>query len=178
MIEYIGNSSEVINWDEVIAGLEKHEYESHPGKFQVPEHNLKLHEVIDPWIAAGYKPVEEGGSVQWDMFHPGVHFDQSVVDQFVSYFNITTYNTAWISRVKPGHVSPIHWDMNPDEDKILLRERWHAHIGKPAFGHVFVVEDTCLHSQPQGATYKWSDRRFWHAGSNIGLVHKYQFNLW
>lgn len=186
MIEYIGNSSAVINWDEVIAGLEKHDYEKHPGPFHGPAHKEgdpipRLEEVLSLWRRAGYVRVEDGGTVQWDMFYPGVHFDQSVVDKFVEYFKIEHYDDAWISRVWPGNFAPMHWDVNDDEEALLAlpdRQRWHAHISKPAFGHVFVVENECLYNKEQGAVFRWDSRRHWHAGSNCGLVPKYQFNLW
>lgn len=186
MIEYIGNSSDVINWDEVISGLEQHDFSQHPGPSTGPTHKEgdpipRLNECTELWKRAGYKSVEEGGTVQWDMFFPGVHFDQNIVDKFVEYFKVEHYDSAWISRVRPGNFAPMHWDVNDHEEELLKqpdRMRWHAHISKPAFGHVFVVNDICLYGKEQGSAYRWNDRRYWHAGSNCGLVPKYQFNLW
>jgi len=57
-------------------------------------------------------------------------------------------------------------------------KRWHVHISKPAFGHAFCVDDKCFYNQEQGSVYEWSDRKYWHAGSNCGLVPKYVFNFW
>jgi hypothetical protein len=51
-------------------------------------------------------------------------------------------------------------------------------MSKPQFGHIFIVENNCLYNQEQGATYKWSGRKLWHAGTNCGLVPKYIFNIW
>jgi hypothetical protein len=186
MIKYVGNSNEVIDWDEVILGLQQHDYETHPGPFKGPTHKAGddlpgLNVITDLWTRAGYKPVEEGGTVQWDMFHPGVHFDQSVVDKFVKYFDIQDYSTAWISRIHPGNFAPWHWDITDDEKKLLAmpeRPRWHCHIGKKAFGHIFIANDICFYNQDQGASYMWDDRRYWHAGTNCGLEPKYLFNIW
>jgi hypothetical protein len=186
MIEYIGNSSEVIDWNDVISNIERCGFTSHPGPFTGPSHKAGdpiplLNEVTDIWTNEGYKCVKDGGSVEWDMFFPGVHFDQSIVDKFVKYFGIENYDSAWISRVWPGNFAPMHWDVNNNEAELLKlpnRQRWHANISKPAFGHIFIVDDVCLYNKEQGSTYKWDDRRYWHAGSNIGLVPKYQFNLW
>ena len=186
MIKYLGNSSDIIDWNEVIAGLERCGHDSHPGPFSGPTHKAgdpipRLNEVTDLWIKAGYKSIEEGGTVQWDMFFPGIHFDQSIVDKFAKQYNIEQYEDAWISRIHPGRFAPIHWDVNDDEAMLLAlpdRKRWHCHIGKPEFGHIFVVADQCLYNQEQGAAYEWDDRRYWHAGTNCGVVPKYLFNLW
>ena len=186
MIKFLGNSSDIIDWDEVIAGLTRCGYESHPGPFIGPSHKEgddipKLNEVIEIWKRNGYKPVEEGGTVQWDMFFPGIHFEQSVVDAFCKKYSIEKYDSAWISRVWPGRFAPIHWDVNDNEEYYLSipdRLRWHAHINKPAFGHVFVVENELLYSKDQGDVFQWDSRRLWHAGMNCGLLPKYIFNIW
>jgi hypothetical protein len=186
MIKFLSNSSDIIDWDEVIAGLERCGHESHPGPFTGPSHKEgddipKLNEVIELWNRNGYKSVEEGGTVQWDMFFPGVHFDQSVVDKFCKKYGIEKYDSAWISRVHPGRFAPIHWDVNDNEEYYLSvpdRLRWHAHIGKPAFGHIFVVDNELLYGKEQGDVFLWSSRRLWHSGMNCGLVPKYTFNIW
>ena len=185
MIKFLGNCSDIIDWDEVIAGLERCGNETHPGPFTGPTHKEgddipKLNEVIELWKRNGYKSVEEGGTVQWDMFFPNVHFDQSIVDTFCKQYGIEQYDSAWISRVWPGRFAPIHWDVNDNEEYYLTlpdRLRWHAHIGKPAFGHIFVVENELLYGRDQGDVFQWDSRRYWHSGLNCGLVPKYQFNL-
>lgn len=186
MIKFIGNSSSFINWDDVIVNLEKCGHDIHPGAFIGPSHKEgdpipRLNEVIELWNRNNYKSVEQGGTVQWDMFFPGTHFDQSVVDQFVEHYEIKEYNSAWISRVWPGRFAPIHWDVNDNEEYYLSipdRLRWHAHISKPAFGHVFVVDNELFYGRNQGDVFQWDSRRHWHAGMNCGLVPKYQFNIW
>lgn len=186
MIEFIGNCSSVIDWDEVITTLEQCGHETHPGPFHGPTHKEGdpiplLDEVTNIWRDEGYKRVEDGGTVQWDMFFPGTHFDQSIVDKFVEFYKIEKYSSAWISRIWPGNQAPMHWDVNDDEEEYLKlpdRLRWHCHVSRPNFGHVFVCEDQAFYGRPQGDTFLWNTRRLWHAGTNCGLVPKYQFNLW
>lgn len=186
MFKFLGNCSEVIDWDEVITGLEKCGFETHPGPFAGPEHKEGdeiplLDEVLVLWRKAGYRSVLEGGTVQWDMFYPDVHFDRSIVNKFVEFYNIEKYDSVWISRLNPGKFSPWHWDVNDDEENLLKlpdRPRWHCHIGKPVFGHVFVCEEKVFYNQQQGDTFEWDTRRRWHAGSNAGLVPKYLFNVY
>lgn len=186
MIKFLGNSNSIINWDEVISGLERCGFEQHPGPDIGPTHKPgdpipKLNEVTDIWQGNNYLSVEDGGTVQWDMFFPGTHFDHSVVDKFLEFYEIKEYNSAWISRVNPGKFAPIHWDVNDDEDYYLSipdKLRYHAHISKPSFGHIFVVENEILYGKEQGDVFQWDSRRYWHSGMNCGLVPKYQFNLW
>jgi len=186
MIKYVGNTNAIINWDQVIAGLEKCGHETHPGPFYGPKHKAgdpipQLKEVTDIWTDAGYHRVEDGGTVQWDMFFPGTHFDQSIVDKFVEHYNIEKYSSVWISRIWPGHFAPIHWDVNDMEEELAKypdRLRWHCHIGKPTFGHVLIVEDQVFYNQQQGDVFQWDSRKYWHAGTNCGLTPKYLFNIW
>lgn len=186
MIKFLGNSNDIFKWDEVIAQLEQCGFDTNPGPFYGPTHkegdNIpRLNEITSLWKEHGYRPVEEGGTVQWDMFFPGIHFDQSIVDKFIELYEVKEYNSAWISRVHPGKMAPIHWDINDNEAefyKLPDKPRWHAHISKPAFGHVFVLENELLCNREQGDVFWWDSRRLWHSGMNMGLVPKYQFNLW
>jgi len=186
MTKYIGNTGALVDWDAVIKGLEKFTPDSHPGPMTGPTHKAgdpipRLNEVTDIWTREQYLPVEEGGTVQWDMFFPGEHFDQKVVDDFANMVGMTFVNSAWISRIWPGRFAPIHWDVNDDEETLLLQPdkiRFHCHIAKPAFGHVLVVDDKCLYNQEQGSVWQWPSRRSWHCGTNCGLVPKYLFNIW
>ena len=180
-LTYIGNCSHLINWDEVIAGLEQTTPEyvgpSHSRKDNIPG----LDNILDMWEGAGYKLARDGGTIEWDMFIPGKQFDQKIVDTFCEFVGIKTYKTAWISRVNIGRTTALHWDVHDDEEilaKLPDPPRFHCHIGKPDVGHVLLLEDECLYWQQQGATYLWPNRRSWHAGGNAGLRPKYLFNLW
>ena len=62
--------------------------------------------------------------------------------------------------------------------KLPPKARYHAHIGAPKFGHVFIAQDQCFYNQAQGDTFKWDDRKYWHAGSNCGLESKFILNAW
>jgi hypothetical protein len=181
MIEYIGNCSQIIDWDEIIKQCASTTPEyigpSHKKSDDIPG----LKEVSDLWDHAGYKNLNEGGTVGWSMYLPGKQFDSSAIDKFCKIYNIETYRTAWISRIDVGHFAPIHWDVNDQEEqlsKLPPMVRYHCHISKPKFGHVFIVEDQCFYNKAQGDTFKWADRRYWHAGSNCGLEPKYILNLW
>jgi hypothetical protein len=180
MIKFLGNTSSAINWDDVILGLENSTPSigpTHKAGDPIP----RLNEVTTLWQDNGYKTVELGGTVQWDMFFPGVHYDQSVEDKFCELFEIRPNSKSWISRLWPGRQAPIHWDVHDDEAELLKQPdmpRWHCHINKPTFGHVFVCENEVFYNRQQGDAFRWDSRRYWHAGSNCGLVPKYLFNLY
>lgn len=178
MIKNIGNCSTVIDWNRVIE-----ECASNAPEYIGPSHkrgdNLPgLNTILDIWDDAGYVLEKNGGTVSWDMFIPGKQFDERVLETFANYYNLDKITSAWISRIHPGRFAPIHWDVHDDEEQLDDRPKYHCHIGKPQWGHIFVVGDNCLYNQPQGTTYRWESRRLWHAGTNCGLVPKYLFNLW
>ncbi len=181
MIKRIGNCADIIDWDSVIRHIE-HQQPAYVG----PSHKEGdpipgLDGVTDMWKRAGLKTVKEGGTVEWDMFLVGVNFDQSVADKFAEFVGIDNYNSCWISRINIGRFSPWHWDVHDNEIELSKRtdiKRFHCHIGKPAHGHILIVEDKCFYNQPQGEVYQWPARTSWHAGMNCGLVPKYLFNIW
>lgn len=176
MVRSIG-ICKTIDWDSVIRDIEntKPEYvgPSHKRGDNIPG----LDEIINIWETAGYKTVAEGGTVAWDMFIPGKQFDQVVVDKWNKYYGLNCTN-VWISRVWPGHFAPIHWDVHDDEINLPECARYHMHIGKPQWGHIFIVDDKCLYNRPQGETFRWQNRKLWHAGTNCGTTPKYIWNAW
>ena len=87
MITFLGNCSSVIDWDTVIRDLE-HCQPNHGPTHKEGDPIPLLNEVTTIWRDEGYKTVELGGTVQWDMFFPGVHYDRSVEEKFCEFFNI------------------------------------------------------------------------------------------
>jgi hypothetical protein len=181
MIKHVGNCSSIIDWDSVIADLEKqtpaYVGPSHKEGDDIPG----LYKVTDLWKRAGMKTEAEGGTVAWDMFFPGTNFDKSIADKFAEFVGLEKYNSCWISRIHIGRMAPWHWDVNDDEVNLAARtdiKRFHCHIGKPNHGHILLLEDQCFYNQQQGETYQWPSRTSWHAGMNSGLVPKYLFNMW
>jgi hypothetical protein len=169
MIDYVGVCP--LGWQQLITHLETQQPYVGP-KHKTGDAIPGLDEVTDLWNKAGYGP-----TVSWDMFYPGDHFDNTIVKQFVEWSGITSYTNAWVSRIHPGYFAPIHWDVQDDEP-LPDTVRYHVHMSTPQFGHIFIAEDKCLYNQQQGAAYKWSSRKAWHAGTNCGLVPKYIFNIW
>jgi hypothetical protein len=181
MIKYVGNCSDIIDWDRVIEKL-KDATPDYIGPKHTPSDDIPgLDEISKLWKRAGYKNKADGGTVAWDMFFPGKQFDQLIVDQFAKFVGVETYKACWISRINVGYFAPQHWDVTDDETELaLLPEfpRYHCHIGKPKFGHIFIAGEQCFYNQEQGATYRWPSRKLWHAGNNIGLEPKYILNFW
>mgnify|MGYP001076121891 FL=1 len=136
-----------------------------------------LDPILDMWEEAGYKTVAQGGTAGWDMFIPGKQFDQSIADEWNKHYKLDCKN-IWISRVWPGRFAPIHWDVHDNEANLPECPRYHSHIGKPQWGHIFIVDDKCLYNRPQGETFRWENRKLWHAGTNCGLTPKYIWNAW
>lgn len=181
MIDYLGNCSDRIDWDSIIKQCQTSDPEyvgpSHKKDDDLPG----LEEVAAIWEKGNYKNVADGGTVGWNMYMPGKQFDERSIEIFCEIYGIEDYHTAWISEITVGNFAPWHWDVNDHEEelsKLPAKVRYHCHIGKPKFGHIFIVQDKCFYNQPQGSTYRWGDRRYWHAGTNCGLEPKYILNLW
>ena len=181
MLEYIGNCSEKINLDELVRQCNESVPDYIGPRHRKTDNIPGLDEVTTLWENAGYELINQGGTVGWGMYFPGKQFDKEFVDKFCKFYDIKEYFTAWISRVDVGQFSPLHWDVNDKEielAKLPKKVRYHCHISKPNFGQIFIVEKECFYNQPQGSTYKWEDRKLWHAGTNCGLQTKYILNLW
>lgn len=179
----IGNCCHIIDWDEVISSIED-QTPAYVGPSHKKGDNIPgLDEVIDLWERAKFITVHQDpnkGSVGWDMFLPG-QFDRNIVDKFAKFVGLKRYHSAWISRIHIGKMSPWHWDVHDDEEKlskILDIKRFHCHMSKPTHGHVFLIEKEIYYNQPQGEVFQWPGRTSWHAGMNCGLVPKYLFNIW
>jgi len=176
MIKNIG-ICDIIDWDDVIKDCANNEPQyigpSHKRGDNVPG----LDEILDIWETSGYKTVAQGGTVAWDMFIPGKQFDQIIVDRWNEFYGLNCKN-VWISRIWPGRFAPIHWDAHDNEANIPDCKRYHCHIGKPEWGHIFIAGDQIFYNQQQGTTYEWPDRKMWHAGTNCGTTPKYIWNAW
>jgi hypothetical protein len=178
MSEFLGNTSNIINWQSVVDGL----IDQQPG-YIGPRHSgtdeiVGIQEMSKLWNDAGFLLIKDGGNAGWDMFFPEVHFDKTIVDKFASFVNVTPLS-CWISRIHPGNMTPWHWDCNDNEDMYskLITARFTCNISKPDFGHVTMIEDQCLYFQEQGNVWKWPARTSWHGGINCGFTPKYLFNF-
>lgn len=178
MAEYIGNTSNIINWQSIVDSL----HDSEPA-YIGPRHSgnddiIGIKEMAKLWDDAGFVLLKDGGTAGWDMFFPEKHFDKSIVDIFANFVNVDPID-CWISRIRPGNMTPWHWDCNDKEDYYskLNTARFTCHISKPSNGHISLVEGDCLYLQEQGNVYKWPARTSWHGGINIGLTDKYLFNF-
>lgn len=178
MTRFVGNTNNIINWQEVVDSLSKQT----PG-YVGPRHSkeddiIGIKEMDRLWTTAGFKLINEGGSAGWDMFFPDTHFDRDIEKTLAEYLNVTPVD-SWISRIHPGNMTPWHWDCNDNEEEYrkMNIHRYSCHISKPCAGHVVMVEDVCLHNQEQGNVWEWTSRTSWHGGVNFGLMPKYLFNF-
>jgi len=178
MIKFIGNTSSIINWDQVIKELEHQEPEYIGPRHLAGDPVIGIADISKLWEDAGLTTLDKGGTVGWDMFFPGRQFDRSVIDKFADFVQVDPCN-AWISRVHPGNVAARHWDANDMEEEYQNMDfvRFSCHVSKPAVGHVLIVEDRCFYKEEQGNTYQWPSRMSWHGVSNCGLVPKYILNF-
>lgn len=174
MLKNLGNCSDLINWSKILSELENQE----PG-YVGPRQSLddpSVDFIAKIWKECGYKAVKDGGSAQWAMYFPQQHFDIDVVHKFANFVGMDGWNSAWISKILPGHCAPWHVDLQSNVTK--TPRRIHCHIDTPDIGHILIIGDRHLINQPQGETYEWIDPKEWHASSNIGKKPAYLFNIY
>jgi hypothetical protein len=179
MIEIIGNTKTKIDWNNLISILENKEPTYIGPRHRKDDDIIGIKDIGKKWDDAGYTLINEGGTVGWDMYLPRNDFDFSIVETFCDIVKIDPIN-AWISRVRPGHFVPQHWDANDNEEKYNAMAnlvRFSCHIGPPEFGHIFLLENELFYNMPQGTIVKWPARTSWHGSFNIGLQNKYLFNI-
>lgn len=176
MIKLLGICN-AIDWDNVIADCANSEPAYIGPKHSRQDNSPAIHNILDMWDKAGYRSEKDGGSVAWDMFFPGEQFDSSVKEKFNDFFELEC-NNFWISRIWPGKVAAPHWDVHSNEESIPECKRYHCHIGKPEFGHIFIADDEMFYGKEQGTTYEWPHRKIWHTGVNCGFTPKYILNAW
>ncbi len=174
MLTYLGNCSEQINWSDVLKEIENKEPGYIGPRQQWDDPSVAF--ITKVWKEAGYKPATEGGTAEWGMYFPGVHFSMDVVDTFVKFVGLSSWNSAWISKIRPGYCAPLHVDLQADVK--IESVRIHCHIDVPDPGHILIVDDVHLINQKQGETYKWNNPKAWHAASNIGKTPAYLFNIY
>jgi hypothetical protein len=179
MIKFIGNCSDIIDWNTIVESLNEQSPAYIGPRHKGNDDIIGIQEISKAWNDAGYTLAINGGSAGWGMYFAGQHFDHSVVEKFASFVGINPIN-SWISKISPGMMAPWHWDANDAEEeysKMPDMIRVSCHVSQPAPGHISIIENKCLHNQAQGNTYQWPSRKSWHAGANCGLVPKYLFNM-
>lgn len=171
-VEYAGNCSHLIDFDNLLKHLENTTPDAIGPTASSDDADIK--EVTDLWNNLGYKIASLGGTVEWKMYFPNKGFAEDIVNTITNYANIK-YNTAWVSRVDPGYCVAPHFDRMP---KDVVPYRAHVHITDAQIGHIFYVGDTYMTNYKKGDIFIWKDPNAWHAGSNIGRTNKYMLNLY
>jgi len=135
---------------------------------------LEYQKLFNLWGAAGYNQ----DSIKWTNYY-ATDYGYNIEKQFENILGVT-HIRSWISRVDPGYTAPWHYDIDSNEEEYLklgkLR-RFVCFIGEPAVGHISIVENECFYNQANGNIYEWNNYRAWHAGANVGLLPKYQYNF-
>jgi hypothetical protein len=166
-----------INWTSIIQHLELDKGDPKiPGKQFYQNVDGRFNELIKKWQSAKYDSME---SVEWINYYPGVHFDNTVVEQFAKYVNLKL-GRAWISRIRPGKMAPLHQDIDDHIEKYLSEGqliRFSIFISEPSPGAVFILKDNSYHLQPAGTVLQWDHYLNWHAGINAGFEDKFMFNF-
>jgi hypothetical protein len=166
-----------IDWNKIIADLPLDKGDPKvPGKKFYQNTDGRFDEIIKKWQSAGY---DQGDSVEWINYYPGIHFNMSLVDEISKQLELE-HARSWISRIRPGKMAPYHQDIDDNIEQYLSKgplERYSIFISKPSLGSVFLLKDQTFHYQDQGTVVKWNDYMDWHAGVNCGFSDKFMFHF-
>ena len=186
MATYIGNTSNIIDWDHVVTNIDNQGF-----KFNQPprgydewrargnkedfigEQKNSVHSMVSRWESADFN---------FDYIYLSEYFievNHPVVQTLGNFLKLTP-TFCLISRILPGYGIPTHWDPvnNTEElEKQNKVRRFSCFIELPSIGHVFIIGDHYLYDQPQGAIWEWPDYRTPHIGMNFGLTPKYLLSL-
>lgn len=177
-MKYISNTGDTIDWDAVIEQI-RHK----PGvtlKYNEKTFNKDLKgfdQLHKEWQLAGYKFDDD--AIEWTNYFPGSDFSEIVVERFKELTGVNPW-MVWVSRIKPGRMAPWHFDAHTKIDELIDKTviRYTCYIQKPTFGHVSIVEDSCIYRPEQGSIYQWPSYDSYHCGMNGGFTDKYMFNYW
>jgi hypothetical protein len=187
MVEYLGNCNHLVDWDQFIVDLEKKEpmigYQFDEDRAESLDPAVR--ETYNLWQTAGYNVTDKtrDNHIAWEAWYSGHHFDTSITDVLCNFLNIQPIDVAMVTKMRPGRFAPWHWDIRNQEtiDRFDSYNapiiRLHIHMNDPQPGHVFIIDDHTFYDEEKGSIYKWPSWRSWHAGSNCGLVPKYQFSI-
>jgi hypothetical protein len=149
-----------------------------PGKEIILNRNVltgtEYETLFNMWDSAKYNK----DSIKWTNYY-ATDYGFTIEKYFESMLAVT-HIRSWISRIDPGYNAAWHYDIDSNEEEYLklgkLR-RFVCFIGEPAVGHISIVENECFYNQVNGSVYEWNNYRAWHAGANVGLIPKYQYNF-
>lgn len=170
------NNYNIVDWDQLISLLltvEGSNVTTDPARWNTdtPGYN----EIYTMWSDANFN----SNSIKWINYYPGVHFEQSIIDNIASYLNVSIHR-SWISRIDPGYFAPKHWDVDDNENEYLKKGkiyRYSVIMGDPTHGHIFIVGDDYLYNCDKGSIFKWHNYRDWHSGINAGMKPKFMLHL-
>lgn len=171
---YIGNIQHLVDCDQLISNLKKHQVEPFNGFIDLPTDHPSYNDLHDQHVLLSNVGYDET-TVEFRHYDSGVHYDNSVMDAIGTLTNSTPL-FSWISEIRPGKCAPWHWDVNPweqEQKQLGTLVRYFCFLSKPAPGHIFVTEHDAYYNEPQGSIYQYQDIHSWHAGSNVGLVPKF-----
>ena len=184
MPKYIGNTSDIIDWEEIVNICKrstKGDHNTPAGVIQRSDEQFEgellsdYQRLMKNWIDAGYDMNE----IEWWDYYPGQHFDISVQDKISEFVNARP-RRVFVSEVHPGRVVPWHWDIEDYEAEWLAEgdlKRYIIFMQKPQLGHVLPLEKHCFHMMPQGDVWEWDSHRDWHAGINLSFEPHFLFHF-
>jgi len=175
-MKYIGNCSDVINWDIEFENSKK--TKANPNIFW--ENNPDTTDVFEmigkTWDNAGYKRLDP--TIEWETFF---ELDKKLINKLGEVLNATPWY-VWISHIAPGKIFPWHADDRPFYYGTDVKEGTDVRVTvlmqDSSPGCVSIVGNDNIYMGKKGDMWLWNDSADWHCGINLGFEHKWQLNFW
>lgn len=175
MSKYIGNSSDLINWNSVINEIK-----------DLPGNIIDLSKIWNESTPEYFEIIEtlknsdaDLETVQWINYYPGTDFNKDIVDIFSNYISVIPIR-SWISKVNPGYYVPYHWDVDDKKEEYLKLgnlKRFTCFITEPSLGQILMIDTEYFFNQEKGSVYEWNNYNDWHASTNASYSPKYLFHF-
>lgn len=187
MTQYIGNTADKINWDNIIRLCQDSDYPDKNTVTSVVDRSeaeasgdskllASYRNVIATWQQAGYNLKD----IIWYDYYPGQHFPLEVQTIFSEIVQAKPLR-VFISEVLPGKIVPYHWDVEDKEDEWLekygMLYRYVCCIDKPRPASVMVFDKEVLYFNTQGDIFQWNSYKDYHSAANGGEYPQYYFHF-
>jgi hypothetical protein len=161
------------NWKEIISQLGKGvDITTDPSRWNLDTPGYK--EIYQMWKDANFNM----DSIKWTNYYPDKHFNSNIVNVYSTDFKII--HRAWISRLDPGYMAPLHWDVDDNEHEYLKHgplKRKTIMMQDFALGQLFILGKEHYYNLLENSVIDWDKYNEWHSASNASMLPNYMLHI-
>jgi hypothetical protein len=137
--------------------------------------NPEYLKIYNQWKSANFNM----SAVGWINYYPSAHFDASLTQSIADHLGLGIHR-SWISKINPGYIAPVHWDVDDNESKYLehgkiIRKTIIMH--KFDLGQLLIINSQHYYNVDSNDVIDWNSHRDLHIGVNASLSPNYLFHI-